>query len=174
VTRYRLDSQFHCSYLESRGVPGKTREIWVKKTKKSAGTTGFRFTTSGSGYVISGDAISGDATSGDVISGDATSSVHTAPAQIGLELCPYTTFLKPSELQGGFVPLGPLLGLCPGPAGDLKRSADPSPTHAPPNHKSWIRPWPCHIERFSLATHRVQFIFQDTYKVTNHWMVYNI
>ena len=27
VTRYRLDSQFHCSYLESRGVPGKTREI---------------------------------------------------------------------------------------------------------------------------------------------------
>jgi hypothetical protein len=25
VTRYRLDSQFHCSYLESRGVPGKTR-----------------------------------------------------------------------------------------------------------------------------------------------------
>ena len=26
VTRYRLDSQFHCSYLESRGVPGKTRE----------------------------------------------------------------------------------------------------------------------------------------------------
>jgi hypothetical protein len=27
VTRYRLDSQFHCSYLDSRGVPGKTREI---------------------------------------------------------------------------------------------------------------------------------------------------
>jgi hypothetical protein len=24
VTRYRLDSQFHCSYLESRGVPGNT------------------------------------------------------------------------------------------------------------------------------------------------------
>ena len=39
---------------------------------------------------------------------------------------------------GGFVPLDPLLGLCPGPAGDLKevagdlkRSPDPSPTHAP-------------------------------------------
>ena len=62
---------------------------------------------------------SGGATSGDVISG-----VHTAPPQIGLELCPYTTFLKPSELQGGFVPLDSLLGLCPGPAGDLKRSAD--------------------------------------------------
>ena len=27
VTRYRLDSQFHCLYQESRGVPGKTREI---------------------------------------------------------------------------------------------------------------------------------------------------
>ena len=25
MTRYRLDPQFHCSYLESRGVPGKTR-----------------------------------------------------------------------------------------------------------------------------------------------------
>jgi hypothetical protein len=39
-----------------------------------------------------------------------------------------------------FAPLGPLPGLYPGPAGDLKRSPDPSPTHAPPNHKSWIRP----------------------------------
>ena len=25
VTRYRLDSQFHCSYLESRGVPGEKK-----------------------------------------------------------------------------------------------------------------------------------------------------
>ena len=55
-------------------------------------------------------------------------------------------FLKTPELTGvgvgvGFVPLDPLLGLCPGPAGDLKRSPDPSPTHAPPNPKSWIRPW---------------------------------
>ena len=44
-------------------------------------------------------------------------------------------FLKPPELTGvgvGFVPLDPLLRLCPGPAGDLKRSPDPSPTHAPP------------------------------------------
>jgi hypothetical protein len=31
-------------------------------------------------------------------------------------------------------------GLCPGPAGDLKRSPEPSHTHAPLNHKSWIRP----------------------------------
>jgi hypothetical protein len=31
---------------------------------------------------------------------------------------------------------GPLTGLCPGPAGDLKRSPDPSSTHAPTNHKS--------------------------------------
>ena len=27
MTRYRLDSQFHCSYLDSRGVPGKPREM---------------------------------------------------------------------------------------------------------------------------------------------------
>ena len=48
----------------------------------------------------------------------------------------------PQSLRGGgFVPLDPLLGLCPGPAGDLKRSPDPSPTHAPPNPKSLIRPW---------------------------------
>ena len=54
-------------------------------------------------------------------------------------------FLKPPELMrgggGGFAPLGPLPGLCLRPAGDIKRSPDPSPTHAPPNHKSWIRPW---------------------------------
>ena len=31
VTRFRLDPQFHCLYLESRGVPGKTREIPGKK-----------------------------------------------------------------------------------------------------------------------------------------------
>jgi hypothetical protein len=37
VTRYRLDSQFHCSYLESRGVPGKTREIRVKKKRGKYG-----------------------------------------------------------------------------------------------------------------------------------------
>jgi hypothetical protein len=43
--------------------------------------------------------------------------------------------------SGGLGPLGSLLGLCPGPTGDRMRSPDPSPTHAPPNHKSWIRPW---------------------------------
>jgi hypothetical protein len=32
----------------------------------------------------------------------------------------FSQFLKPSELQGGFVPLCPLPGLCPGPTGDLK------------------------------------------------------
>ena len=32
---------------------------------------------------------------------------------------------------GGFAPLGPLPGLYLGPAGDVKRSPDPSPTHAP-------------------------------------------
>jgi hypothetical protein len=46
----------------------------------------------------------------------------------------------PTHILGGrgFAPLEPLLGLCPGPAGDLKRSPDLSPTHAPPNPKSWI------------------------------------
>ena len=92
MTRYRLDSQFHCSYLESRGVPVKTREI----PGKNAGNylpfiSGFRFTTSGSGYVISGDVISGYATSDDVISGDVTSGDVTAPPQMLTELSPYTT-----------------------------------------------------------------------------------
>ena len=43
----------------------------------------------------------------------------------------YLQFLKPPELPGDLAPLGPLPGLCLGPAGDLKRSPDPSPTHAP-------------------------------------------
>ena len=51
---------------------------------------------------------------------------------------------NPQSLGGrGFAHLDPLLGLCPGPAGDFKRSPDPSPTHAPPPPpypKSWIRP----------------------------------
>ena len=38
----------------------------------------------------------------------------------------------PRASGGGFAPLGPLPGFYPGPAGDLKRSPDPSPTHAPP------------------------------------------
>ena len=39
---------------------------------------------------------------------------------------------NPQSLGGrGFAHLDPLLGLCPGPAGDLKQSPDPSPTHAP-------------------------------------------
>ena len=41
-------------------------------------------------------------------------------------------FLKPPELPVGLIPPpGPLPGLCLGPAGDLKQSPDPSPTHAP-------------------------------------------
>jgi hypothetical protein len=48
--------------------------------------------------------------------------------------------LNYSYLNPNSAPLDPLLGLCPGPDGDLKRSPDPSPTHAPPNPKSWIRP----------------------------------
>jgi hypothetical protein len=36
------------------------------------------------------------------------------------------------RVSRGLCPLGPLPGLCIGPAGDLKRSPDTLPTHAPP------------------------------------------
>jgi hypothetical protein len=45
----------------------------------------------------------------------------------------------------GLRPLSTLPELCNGPAGDPKRSPDTSPTHAPPNHKSWIRPCYLHV-----------------------------
>ena len=88
MTRYRLDSQFHCSYLDSRGVPEKTR-------KKTAGN----YLPFISGDVISGDVTSGVATSGDVISGDATSgdvisgdvTIPIDPPQIIDGWCFYTT-----------------------------------------------------------------------------------
>ena len=69
-----LDSKFHCSYLESRGVPEKTREIRVKSAGKLS-LFHFRFTTSG-------DVTSDHLISGDVISGDVP-----APPQMLLELC---------------------------------------------------------------------------------------
>jgi hypothetical protein len=89
VTRYRLDSQFHCSYLESRGVPEKTREIPGKKTRGKWSPFHFRFTTSG-------DVIYGDATSGDVIFGRACAHDHfrnplIAPPQMLSGWCFYTT-----------------------------------------------------------------------------------
>ena len=34
VTRYMLDSQFHCSYLESKGVPEKNAENTGRKHGK--------------------------------------------------------------------------------------------------------------------------------------------
>ena len=70
-----LDYKFHCSYLESRGVPEKTREI----QGESAGNY-LPFISSCS----SGDVISGDATSGDDPPHD--------PPQIGPGWCIYTTF----------------------------------------------------------------------------------
>ena len=40
---------------------------------------------------------------------------------------------KTLELPGGFAPLDPLPGLCPGPTGGLKQPPDPSPNDfAPP------------------------------------------
>ena len=53
-------------------------------------------------------------------------------------------FLRPPELWGGgggLSPWTPYQGSVLEPLGDLKRSPDPSHTHAPPNPKSWIRPW---------------------------------
>ena len=45
------------------------------------------------------------------------------------------------ELPGGFAPLAPLPGLCPGPTGGLKRPPDPSPNNfASPISNSWLRP----------------------------------
>ena len=81
MTRYRWDSQFHCSYVESRGVP-----------EKPPGNTGNKNTGNYSPF-ISGSRLpvmsypvthahmitSGDANSGDVKSGDATFGDVTAP-----------------------------------------------------------------------------------------------
>ena len=51
-------------------------------------------------------------------------------------------YSKPRSFRGGgLCPRDPLPGLCPGPAGNLKRSPDLSPTFVPPNTKSWIHPW---------------------------------
>ena len=48
---------------------------------------------------------------------------------------------KTLELPGGFAPLAPLPGFCPGPTGGLKRLPDPSPNNfAPPISNSWLRP----------------------------------
>jgi hypothetical protein len=49
-------------------------------------------------------------------------------------------YSKPGA-SGGLCPRDPLTGLCPGPAGDLKRSPDPSPTFVPPNAKSFLCIW---------------------------------
>jgi hypothetical protein len=48
VTRYRLDSQFHCSYLESRGVPEKPRG----KKRGKLSPFHFRFTTSVTSFPV--------------------------------------------------------------------------------------------------------------------------
>ena len=78
VTLYTLDSQFHCSYLESRGVPGKTREIPVQKRWKYREKRG-KLSPFHSRFTTSGDFISGDITFDDVISGDVTSGDVTIP-----------------------------------------------------------------------------------------------
>ena len=85
MPRYRLDSQFHCSHLDSRGVPEKPRG----KKRGKLSPFHFRFTTSGD--VISGDATSGDTTSGRACAHDHFRHPHTAPPQIIDGWCFYTT-----------------------------------------------------------------------------------
>jgi hypothetical protein len=66
---------------------------------------------------------------------------------------------------GGFVPLDPLLEFCPGPAGDIKRSPDPSPTHVPliPNPGSA----PDNVLTFEyLASYNViEILFKDPFNL---------
>ena len=58
---------------------------------------------------------------------------------------------KTLEFPGGFAPLAPLPGLCPGPTGGRLRPPDPSPNNfAPPISNSWLRPWCCMLT-FSLT-----------------------
>ena len=89
MTRYRLDPQFHCSYLDSRGVPEKPRG----KKRGKLSPFDFRFTTSG-------DVISGDATSGRACAHDHFRHPLIAPPQMRFELCPYTTNKTPTMLLG--------------------------------------------------------------------------
>jgi hypothetical protein len=52
------------------------------------------------------------------------------------------SYFEGFQASGGLSsPGSPLAWLFPGPAGDLKRSPDPSPTFVLPNTKSWVRPW---------------------------------
>ena len=103
MTRYRLDSQFHCSYLESRGVPGKQAGNTGKI--KSAGNTGktresisLSFPVHDFRWCNFGDATSGDVLSGDTTSGRACARDHfrhplIAPPQMRGGWCFYTTYV---------------------------------------------------------------------------------
>ena len=101
VTRYRLDSQFHCSYLESRKVP--------EKTAANTGGTG-EYTGNKRGIYLPSISDSADVISGDVSSGDfrwrhfwslpVTSLLHTAPPQMINGWCFYITDVELSETLG--------------------------------------------------------------------------
>ena len=91
MTRYRLDSQFNCSYLESRSSGKTPQEISILAGNYLTLISGSCDIISGdviSGDVISGDVISGDVISGDVISGD--EPTHDPPQMIN-RWCIYTT-----------------------------------------------------------------------------------
>ena len=92
MTRYRLDPQFHCSHLDSRGVPEKPRG----KKRGKLSPFHFRFTTSG-------DVISGDATSGRACARDHFRHHLTAPPQMLTELCPYTTDIPGLSISSWYI-----------------------------------------------------------------------
>jgi hypothetical protein len=71
---------------------------------------------------------------------------------------------KIPRTSGGFAPLGPLPGFYPGPAGDIKRSPDPSPTHAPLTTNPGSAPG-CHLSnrRFRLRLVYIKTSFTEDY-----------
>ena len=77
-------------------------------------------------------------------------------------------FLKPPELRrGASFPWASYQGSAYDPLRYIKRSPDPSPTHAPRNHKSWIRPG-TYIKSLTKVSHI--YIYNDSnqslYKVS--------
>ena len=74
---------------------------------------------------------------------------------------------KTLELPGGFTPLAPLHGLCPGPTGGLKRPPDPSPNNfAPPFLIPGYGPVPTCVYT---SIHVVNYCTAKSYVNDNTW-----
>ena len=101
MTRYRLDSQFHCSYLESREVPEKNRGKYRRTGEIRVMRAGnYLPSISDSDDVISGDVSSGDFRWRHFCSLPVTSLLHTAPPQMINGWCFYITDVELSETYG--------------------------------------------------------------------------